>query len=287
MISGYLRNYWLIRIKQLLVTIFTILLVTTCGGDEDKLTVRTVPLANFEDKGIIERNIETLETTNSEIIRTRVYHVFSNDEQNRVFNTIAISDLYKLESAEPTLFANVKEGVIVWQRNNHAVTEFEDKVSSARTIISFNEENKFDLLIIGSAVNNLPNGELFYDGSNLLAVQDDNKEYYLGEFLIQVDFARGTGIITQANTNQSDTAIQYSNLNGNFIVNTGTGTFNGNELDLIINPMGDALAREELKATIYGSFHGNGAVGITGLYYDNANSPEYIGAIVGTRQDMR
>ena len=287
MISGYFRNYWLIRINQLLVTIFTILLVTTCGGDEDKLTVRTVPLANFEDRGIIELNFETLETTNSEIIRTRVYHVFSNDKENRVFNPIAISDLHMLAIEEPIKFSNVKTGNIRWQRKIHAITEYEDKVSNARTVISFNEENKFDLLTIGSAVNNLPNGELSYNGTNLLAVRDDNEGNYLGEFLIQVDFARGTGRISEANTNQSDTAIQYSNLSGNLIVNTGTGTFNGNELDLIINPMGDASAREELKATIYGSFHGNGAVGITGLYHDNADSPEYIGAIVGARRDMR
>ena len=287
MILGYLRNYWLIRIKQLLVTIFTILLVTTCGGDEDKLTVRTVPLANFEDRGIIERNFETLETTNSEIIRTRVYHVFSNDKENLVFNPIAISDLHMLAIEGPIEFSNVKSGDIRWQRKIHTVTEFEDKVSSARAVISFNEENKFDLLIIGSVVNNLPNGELSYNGTNLLAVRDDNQENYLGEFLIQVDFARGTGRITEANTNQSDTAIQYSNLSGNLIVNTGTGTFNGNELDLIVNPMGDDSAREELKVTIYGSFHGNGAVGVTGLYHDNADSPEYIGAIVGARQDLR
>ena len=128
---------------------------------------------------------------------------------------------------------------------------------------------------------------LFYNGINLLAVRDDNEENYLGEFLIQVDFATGTGRITEANTNQSDTAIQYSNLNGNFIINPGSGTFNGNELDLIIKPMGDASAREELEARIYGSFHGNGAMGITGLYHDNADSPEYIGAIVGARRDMR
>ena len=51
--------------------------------------------------------------------------------------------------------------------------------------------------------------------------------------------------------------------------------------------MRSAPERKEMKAAIYGSLHGEYAVGITGIYHDNTDSPMYVGAIAGARSDMR
>ena len=280
------QQIWLNIVKTLIVAFTTILFLASCGEDNDTLTVRTVTIDEFQDYSIIERNIETLHNSNSKTTKITIYHVFSNDKDNLVFNTIAISDLFKLKSAEPTLFANVKRGEILWQRKNHDVTEYEDKASRVRAVFAFNEEGDLDLLTIGPEVNDLPTGEMTYNGTNLLAVRDDSKNVHVGEFSLSVNFGNGTGEITHARSMLNGTTDQFSDLTGNFAVNAETGNFSGNELDLIIHPL-DALNREVLEASIYGSFHGNDAVGISGLYHNNAGSPEYVGAIVGARTDMR
>ena len=286
MVDWLKQQNWLNLVKTLVVAFTAILFLASCGEDNDTLTVRTVTIDEFQDNSIIERNFETLHNSKSKTTNITIYHVFSNDKDNLVFNTIAISDLHELVPAEPTTFANVKNGEILWQRKNHDVTEYEDKASRVRAVFSFNEEGDLDLLTIGPEANNLPTGEMTYNGTNLLAVRDDSESIHVGEFSLSVNFGEGTGEISYARSMMNGTTDHFSNLTGDFTVETETGNFSGNDLDLIIRPM-DTSNREEMKASIYGSFHGNNAVGISGLYHDNADSPEYVGAIVGARLDMR
>ena len=144
-----------------------------------------------------------------------------------------------------------------------------------------------DLLIIGSSVNGLPEGVVTYNGTNLLAVGDGSENFYHGEFLIEVDFGNGVGEIMYARTEMSELNSRISNLSGNFTVDSKTGNFTGEELDLVIYSLNRTSNRKEFKATIYGAFHGNDAVGMSGLYHNKSDSPLYVGAIVGAQSKVR
>ena len=60
-------------------------------------------------------------------------------------------------------------------------------------------------------------------------------------------------------------------------VNLSTGEFESDGLLAVVNenPL-------ESGMTIQGTFHGNGATGVTGVFYDNDPTPNYGGAIAGT-----
>ena len=63
-------------------------------------------------------------------------------------------------------------------------------------------------------------------------------------------------------------------IDGDFNVDTATGIFVGDDLE--ISSMGGVNT-----ATIHGNFHGDGATGMTGIYTDNVAEPNFIGAIAG------
>ena len=71
-----------------------------------------------------------------------------------------------------------------------------------------------------------------YNGTNLLTVTDGSKDYYVGIFLIDVDFGNGTGELMYARTELSGTSGRFSDLRGSFNLNTETGNFSGDEFGL-------------------------------------------------------
>ena len=95
------------------------------------------------------------------LIQKALIHVFSKNRQNRIFDSVAISDLYMLipDLSKGTDFANVKSGDITWDRKIHKVIEYEDKDSESQAVISFDDDDgKIDLLVFGSEANDLPSG---------------------------------------------------------------------------------------------------------------------------------
>lgn len=64
--------------------------------------------------------------------------------------------------------------------------------------------------------------------------------------------------------------------NGGVSIDSTTGYFSGSGLT-IVSPDGTTNAK------IYGAFHGDGASGVSGIYFEDAVTPLINGAIVGSR----
>lgn len=124
--------------------------------------------------------------------------------------------------------------------------------------------------VIGNEVSNIPSGSYFYTGTNVIGLRDGS---YLedGTFAMNVNFTSSTASLTGSTASSS---IGGSGIS----VNSSDGTFTSNNLTLTETASGLSTT-----ATIHGNFHGSGATGVTGLYTDNATTPTYAGAIVGTR----
>ncbi len=185
---------------------------------------------------------------------------------------------------------------------------FADETNSAAVTYPLNRE-ALTLLAGGVSVSDLPSGKFAYTGRNFLKTKSGTS-VEKGTFKMSVDFddktasiLGNTRIFVPANRDDDDTTndkdmVKYlSTLAGNMSIQIDEGTFTGNALSLTVFKDGgvdedsvDNLSPEELEgittqfsAVIYGNFHGEGAVAVSGLYADDKFIPEYRGAIVGSR----
>lgn len=123
----------------------------------------------------------------------------------------------------------------------------------------------------GDRVSNIPSGTYTYAGTNIVGNRDGSA-VEVGEFSMNVDFNNRVASIS----GQTDRSAISGN---NIPVDVGTGSFAGNNLTLTNKSNGQTFG-----ATIDGSFHGNGATGVTGVYADRADIPTVAGVIAGTKQ---
>ena len=127
--------------------------------------------------------------------------------------------------------------------------------------------------VSGSDVSNIPSGSYSYTGTNIIGVRGTDA-VNLGYFTMNVNFTSGTASLAGSTFNGSTPS---SSIAGSGIsINSSDGTFTSNDLTLITPSSNNS-------ATIHGNFHGSGATGVTALYTDNARTPVFVGAIVGTR----
>jgi hypothetical protein len=185
---------------------------------------------------------------------------------------IEITDLSFLDST-PT--GEVYSGTLTLNGNSYDVRMFTDDLSSTELISAFDAlAGEKYTIVTGDQVSNIPTENIYtYGGQNLVAAtNNDDFTAGGGSFEMTVNFSTGAGQLTAT----SNTAA--TNLTGQFIVDTSTGYFSGDDL---------ALTAPNLKgpttAVITGSFHGDGAVGVSGLYYDAGDNPLVNGAIIGSR----
>ena len=144
------------------------------------------------------------------------------------------------------------------------------------------------VIAAGTEVSNIPMGEFDYEGTNFVTFLPQGDEDTVldtdsascipvctsgdkGSFEATVNFATGTGDIESRFENISIL------IDGDFTVDTNTGTFVGEKvgLDSMILPYNNSTV------TIHGNFHGDGATGMTGIYTQNVAEPDFIGAIAG------
>ena len=119
----------------------------------------------------------------------------------------------------------------------------------------------------------LPNGSFSYAG---LIATGERENYFessfvSGDFSMNVNFANSYGVIR---TND-DNPFQ---LNGNFRLTSTNGHFSGNDLSFSVG------SSTLPSASIYGSFHGERASHVSGVFHDNQDNPVWSGIFVGTKQ---
>ena len=143
-------------------------------------------------------------------------------------------------------------------------------------IVGMEAEDSLMIIAAGTEVSAMPTtGKYDYEGANFAIELSDGDlaDADIGSFNAAVNFGTGEGSID----------IGFDNIpvdiDGAFTVDTATGIFVGDELEM--NAFGGTLG----TATIHGNFHGEGASGMTGIYTNNIAEPDFIGAIAGHQQD--
>ena len=144
-------------------------------------------------------------------------------------------------------------------------------------------ENSFMIIAAGTEVSEMPaTGEFNYKGANFAiefsegeddSEDEDDIDGYIGSFNAAVNFGTGEGLIDIGFDNIP------ANIDGDFTVDTATGIFVGDKLEM--SDIGGTFD----TATIHGNFHGEEASGMTGIYTNNIDEPDFIGAIAGHKQD--
>ena len=260
------------------------------------IKTRIEDLDEFDDGSGIERYILSHPAFNY------VYHIYSNDLQSKYLIPDVRQELNKvlqnssrqvqvfITSDRPTdeLATNHKGDALLHGRNVE-VSSYIDVDSHVQVHFARGDSDQFNVMTVGSRVNSYPSGETTYEGTNLLTVRNGGNEIYEGYFLFSIDFSNSKGnLITIqgkeddyfANTQFPNTNVNFSELTGEFQLNLRNGTFASDMMTLkIYEPTGDIS--DSHAASIYGTLHGKNSSGITGIYHDNTEIPEYIGAIIG------
>jgi hypothetical protein len=252
------------------------ILLAGCTGDGVVSSVGQETLATFDDGSAVIRVIadggdaaaaatSTFYTVGTARVPTTVIPAESPFD-------IEITDLSLLAV---TQFGEAYSGTVTLNGNSYDVRMFTDDVSSAELISAYDASADVKYTIVtGDQVSNIPteNSTYTYEGQNLVAATN-NTDFNAGggAFLMTVNFSTGTGELT------ATSATAATDLTGQFTVDTSTGYFSGEGLTLTApNLLG------QTTAVINGSFHGDGAVGVSGLYYDAGDSPLVNGSIIGS-----
>lgn len=254
-----------------------IIFLAGCGGSGVTTNVTDGPqqtsLATFTDGFSVVRRVDTGSSlasaaTVNTVSTARVPTTEIPDDDPF---KIAVSDLTLLTT---TANGKIYTGNVTLNGDVYSVRMFTEDNSSTQLISALNTADSEKWTIVsGDAPSNLPSVIATYAGQNLIS-NTDNTNPGGGSFTMSVDFANNSGSLSAISTAAS------SSLSGSFNIDPSTDYFSGNNLTLTAM----ALSGGTSNAIIYGSFHGNGATGVSGLYYDDAAAPLVNGAIIGTKQ---
>jgi hypothetical protein len=164
-------------------------------------------------------------------------------------------------------FGNFFEGTLNINGQLVAVTIFVDYNNIAS--IAYASDGFQNVLLAGGyEASNIPSGTYTYRGTNVIGTRD-GAYAETGTFTMAVNFDAGQAAISGGTPSS---LISGSNI----AVNNSNGTFSSNNIALDVGA-------GPIQGTINGNFHGAGAVGVTGIYHENAPNPLLAGAIAGTR----
>ena len=242
--------------------------------------------------------------------RTNIVHVLNNEPNSPLWSQkFKLNESHYLGPPTPDQFnyntsreAFVRDGNIVLaanigqitnsKRGDILLTEYVDNDSNVyflevlqntgETIIHpdgtrLGHYNNTDIEVGGPELTGMPSGILRYNGEIFISPRkrgtfSDELDY----FTIEANFDNFTGNIQTT----------HNVLTGNFLINSSSGTYFGDELRMtFIFPDFEINIQNEL-ATIYGAFHNEGATGVSGIFFDNAEQ-RFGGAIIGASTTSR
>lgn len=188
---------------------------------------------------------------------------------------ILVSDLDPLVE---TPYGQVFSGTVVLNGSSYDVRMFTDNASSTELISALDTalDEKYTI-VRGDQVSNIPIGNAVYTytGQNLVSATN-NSDFQAGggTFSVSIKFSDMSGTIT------ASSEVANATLTGDFSVDQETGYFSGE--NLVLNAPN---LPPDTAAIINGSFHGDGAIGISALYYDASDTPRVNGAIIGSQSN--
>lgn len=262
--------------KNVMTIIPLVLAVSGCGGSggnssselEPVVVVEEVPtntvLRRFADGSVISR------ATLVENRQRYVIHYFSPVDAE--FDPSVVTNLAEFDGDisyfDSNEYGDFYDGTITIDGEVVEVGVYEDN-EQENAMAYFSAGNELFVFAGGAQATNLPSGLYTYRGTNVVGARDTDW-LELGTFTMDVDFTNGLASI---NAN-SDTTILTGN---NISINTADGTFSNSNLTLE-----DTFYETTASTSIEGSFTGNGATGVTGVYTTTEEEP-VVGAIVGRR----
>ena len=143
----------------------------------------------------------------------------------------------------------------------------------AKNPLSVIPEYDFTFMAAGKEVSNIPAGnmDLSFGGLNNVL---KNGDVEAGGFTMTVNFSDASVKTLSATTNTS--AVTGSDIP----ITIDDGAFTGD-----VTLSGQFFGGGSISGKINGNFHGDGATGVTGIYYDTQGpATDYFGAIAGSRQ---
>ena len=265
------------------------MLMAGCNNTEVQFIPTTEQVREFSNNF----NLSRIETNELSIMR------YGYGDFNSSSNKVVPSDSINRQESLNTEFGSIETGPVnLTEIGNGTVYRFEDTENQNIYIdlIYFDDRN-FRFLEVGGANHfSNPRGLVTYTGTNIFSVWGNNHSengwgsaHSEGTFALEADFEAGRGNINgHSNRVLSDemrSGLDGSEIEGVFSINTETGEFSGEHLQVTNIATSEVFGNVQIN----GSFHGERAKSVTGIYVHNPEQGEsvFFGAIAGVDFEYR
>ena len=274
-------------IKQLVVVGVVALLAGCMGSNDEGGLVEqnneVTRLDDFSDGYVILRVL----TDPSAVTRAVDGEAVSQRSAGTMVSTVRAptADLsnqnpLSISSEDLTLYltkpnGSIYTGILTLGDDEFDVRMFTEDGSDTYLVSALNmsDDTKWTV-VTGASVSAMPTGGSFvYTGQNLVS-NTDNTNAGGGSFTINVNFGTLSGDISAVSVSAG------TSLTGEFTFDSDTGYLFGEGL-ILTAPIYEG---ESVAAVLEGSFHGNGASGVSALYYEDSDTPLVSGAVIGSGQ---
>lgn len=254
-------------------SVSAVTLLTACGGGTsvplDLVDIDDVRVAkSFADNSGIVRSKSTVDgVTTTNAIFAPDYRTYN--AETGVLPVDVNADGVELISTNDG-FTQYGEYTRVNYRYNGSTNNLLVYVNNAEDVAAVIYEGSLahGVAASGQELISVPNGSFTYRG-DVFTKSRGETGVEQGSFTMNANFASRTATI------EAQTAT--TQLSGTDLSIGSNGAISGTNLTMTV------LGQTSTTAGLEGNFHGQSAVGVSGVYYNNANNPTHIGTFAGTR----
>ena len=254
--------------KTIILAAPCLVMLAACSGGGTSGTIDSVNvLDTFTDGG---GAISAVSTTGGVTVRELLVSPITDIDAGDTISNVQISNIQNFGNDAYSDFYTgtaTVDGVSIYGR------QYVSKLENNLVITSVDLPSAALIGTAGLPPTSTPtSGAFTYAGTNVAALRNGSAEE-TGTFNMTVDFGDGTIGSATLNGLTSNTSISSNNI----AVDVQNGTFSSNNATISGNWANGG-------AQVYGSLHGSGATGVSGVYYDNVASPDVAGAFIGNKQ---
>ena len=246
------------------ITIFMLSgLLSGCGAGLQTASYTTVSI--FDDASGVFRAVNTKSGIKGGGLSPNVVNEVNAANKGTGATAVDVSSFALLSSNS---LGKIRQGTISLGSYSANVTVFQNTSESADlTLMEVPNIANF-LINRGKVLAGYPVGNYTYTGQHAAGARRVGGTPELGSFSLNANFNSGTYTYTGSTANTS--------LVGSGIIDKVNGGIAGNSFTL-------RTQFSSYPATMYGDFHGNNAVDVSGIFHTNDSNPDYAGGFVGSR----
>ena len=242
-------------------------LLSGCGAGLQTTKANWSTVSIFNDASGVFRVVNTKKGLIGGGISPNVVNEVNAANKGTGATAIDVSSFALLSSNS---LGKIRQGTISLGSTSANITVYQNTSESADLTLTEVPNTMNFLIHRGKILAGYPVGNYTYTGQHAMGRKRVGVTPELGSFSLNANFNSGTYTYTGSTANTS--------LVGSGLIDKVNGGLAGNSFTLSLRNQSSSYS-----TTMYGNFHGNNAVDVSGIFHTNDSNPDYAGGFVGSR----